>query len=485
MGFWKLLTFISLLLVVSEANINTAYKVHTNIHKYFVDHPESDVISSLLLLKDEVNVKQAVVSVPFKERGQVVFDVLRAKAAATQPPVIKELELLGVEYKPYWIVNMIAVKANYSAILRAATHGAIANIHPNFEFRVNLETPDDDEIHVESPNAIEWNINRVNAPKVWELGFRGKGGVVAGADTGVQWEHPALKNQYRGFNAETGAADHNYNWWDAVHATGSRCGANSRFPCDDSGHGTHTVGTMVGDDGAANQIGVAPDAKWVACRNMNAGLGTPQTYIECLQFFVAPTDLNGERHDPAKRPHVIGNSYGCPPSEGCVADSLLKAVENVAFAGIFMSVSAGNSGPSCSTVDAPPGTYRQVFSVGALGANSNTIASYSSRGPVRTGGTELVKPEISAPGSSVRSAYPTNNYASLSGTSMASPHISGIIALLWTAKPELAFNVEASALLLQSTALPLASTACGGNSTQNNVYGSGAVDVLAAVIHKD
>jgi len=427
-------------------------------------------------------VKAAVLNVPFEERGQVVFDVLTKKAATTQPAVIEALEALGVHYKTYWLVNMIVIEANYSTILSIAEHSAIGNIHPNFEFRVELEMPEE-EFQPTAPSAIEWNVNKVNAPKVWDLGFTGKGFVVAGADTGVQWDHPALRTQYRGYST-SGAANHNYNWWDAVHTTGSRCGANAQAPCDDSGHGTHTVGTMVGTDHANNQIGVAPGAQWIACRNMNAGYGTPTTYIECLQFFVAPTDLTGKNPDPSKRPHAIGNSYGCPASEGCVADSLQTAVSNVVAAGIFMAVSAGNDGPSCSTVNTPPAIYEDVFSVGALGYNTNTIASYSSRGPVTVDKSGIIKPEISAPGSSVRSAYPTNTYSTLSGTSMASPHITGIITLLWNAKPELERDIDRTSKLIQLSALPLASTTCGGNSTQNNVYGYGGVDVLASATYK-
>jgi len=314
------------------------------------------------------------------------------------------------------------------------------------------------------------------------LGHTGKGFTVAIADTGIQWDHPALQPQYRGF--VDGVIDHNYNWWDAVHTTGSRCGASSQVPCDDNGHGTHTTGTAAGDDHGSNQIGVAPGAKWIGCRNMNAGAGTPVLYIECLQFFVAPTDLKGANPDPSKRPHVIGNSYGCPASEGCVANSLQIGVNNVIAAGIFMSVSAGNSGPSCATVSDPPGTYANVFSVGALAQNSATIASYSSRGPVTLNGVTIPKPEISAPGSSVRSSYPTNSYASLSGTSMASPHITGIIPLLWGAKPELERNIPATISALTLSAIHREATTCGGNTTHNNVYGFGEVDVLAAATIK-
>jgi len=304
-------------------------------------------------------------------------------------------------------------------------------------------------------------------------GYRGEGFVVANADTGVAWNHPALVNQYRG---STSPVNHNYNWWDAVHETGSSCGRDTKAPCDDNGHGTHTTGTAVGWDGANNQIGVAPRAQWIGCRNMNAGYGTPVTYIECLQFFIAPTDLNGQNPDPTKAPHVIGNSYGCTSSEGCSIGTLTKAIEAVLAAGIFMSVSSGNSGPSCSSIREPPAVDKGICSVGALGYSSNTIASYSSRGPIGS----IVAPNIVAPGSSVRSAYPPTGYASLSGTSMASPAVTGAIPLIWQANSNLVRRVAETLTLIQSTATPLASTACSSSGNPNNVYGYGCLDLSKA-----
>ncbi len=153
---------------------------------------------------------------------------------------------------------------------------------------------------------------------MWAAGYTGQGAVIGGQDTGYDWDHPALKNQYRGWNGAS--ADHDYNWHDAIHVTGSICGANSPEPCDDDDHGTHTMGTMVGDDGLGNQIGMAPGARWIGCRNMNDGVGTPATYTECYEWFIAPYPVGGtpDQGDPSKAPDVINNSWGCPPSEGCL-----------------------------------------------------------------------------------------------------------------------------------------------------------------------
>jgi len=388
---------------------------------------------------------------------------------------------------------MFAVTANKSVIASLVERSDVKELSANKKFKANLERIDypvntnpENEPFEPSVRAdpAEWNLDWVKAPLVWDKGIKGNGFTVANADTGVQHIHPALVKNYRGTISQ-GQYDHNYNWWDAIHETGSSCGASSRVPCDDNGHGTHTTGTACGDGSERpnrQRIGVAPDAKWIGCRNMNAGYGTPQTYIECLQFFIAPHDLNGANPKPELRPHVIGNSYGCPPSEGCTSQGVLQeAVDNVINAGIFMSVSAGNSGPSCSTARDPPSFYPNVFSVGALGARTNNIASYSSRGPIFYLTIQQQLPNMVAPGSSVVSCMPGNRYQALSGTSMASPHITGIIPLLWEAIPSISRNINATRDLLQKTSLRIPNSQCGGTGDHNNVYGFGAVNVLAAV----
>jgi serine protease AprX len=303
----------------------------------------------------------------------------------------------------------------------------------------------------------------------------------------VQWDHPALRAHYRGWTGTT--ADHSYQWWDAIHdGAGSPCPNSSPAPCDDQGHGTHTTGTMIGDDGLGNQIGVAPAARWIGCRNMDRGFGTPSRYVECFQFFLAPTDLSGQNADPSRRPHVVNNSWTCPPSEGCPSQALQIAVDNLEAAGIFAAMAAGNSGGAgCGSVNEPPAIYAAAFSVGAYDA-SNVLAGFSSRGPVLLDGSNRLKPDLSGPGVNVRSAYPTNSYAALQGTSMATPHVAGAVALLWSARPELARDVVATRALLLRTANPNVTVnppqTCGGISSgtiPNDSFGYGRVDALAVV----
>jgi len=418
------------------------------------------------------------------QRGRIVFDALRNVAASTQPAVRAQLEALGLQYRAFWIANAFAVEGNRAAVEALAARPDVQAIESDEAFTVQLEQPT-----VQSPEAVTtagWDLTWINVPAVWALGDTGQNTVYANADTGVQWDHPALKSHYRGWNGTT--ADHNYNWWDAIHSdidgNGNPCGFNLAVPCDDNGHGTHTMGTGVGDDGAGNQIGVAPGAKWISCRNMDANVGRPSTYIECMQFFLAPTDLSGNNPDPSKHPDAVGNSYTCPASELCNANSLLTAMDNMRAAGIFMAASAGNSGSACSTVSDPPALYDSAITIGATGFQTDTIASYSSRGPVTADGSNRGKPDLVAPGSSVRSSYPTNTYATLSGTSMASPHVAGAVALLWSAFPNLRGNVDHTEFILEQTAVHLTTTqGCGGDTSSqvpNNVYGYGRIDVLAA-----
>ena len=254
-------------------------------------------------------------------------------------------------------------------------------------------------------------------------------------------------------------------------------------PCDDHSHGTHTTGTTSGDDGAGNQVGVAPGAKWIGCRNMDQGNGTPTTYTECFQFFMAPTDLNGNNPNPELRPHVMNNSWGCPPSEGCAADTLQQIVENTEASGIFVEVSAGNAGPNCSSVVDPPAIYNASYSTAALNTGTTTVAGFSSRGPVTIDGSGRIKPNIAAPGNPSRSSTNSSDtaYASFSGTSMAGPHVVGVVALLWSAHPELVRDIAATKAVLNNTANPNLTAAngtqCGGiDHVPNNHFGYGLVD---------
>ncbi len=415
-------------------------------------------------------------------RLRSAVDQLRQHASATQASLIGALNRLGIPHRAFWVSNDIWVRTSKARLLQLLQRPDITHAFSNAPFRVNLpntETP----WQVHSPNAIEWNVDKVSAPAVWALGFTGEGVVVGGQDTGYQWNHPALINAYRGWNGST--ADHNYNWHDAIHVANGSCPADSPQPCDDNSHGTHTMGTIVGDDGQGNQVGVAPGARWIGCRNMNNGFGTPASYTECFQWFMAPTDLNNQNPDPGKAPQVINNSWGCISSEGCTDPNQLKTVvDNVVAAGIVVVVSAGNNGSACSSIADPPAIYASALTVGST-TSTDSLSGFSGRGPVTVDGSNRLKPDISAPGSSVRSSVPGGGYGFKSGTSMASPNVTGVTALLLSAAPSLAGQPAAIRAVLTGSAVPKTTTQnCGsvpGSQSPNNSYGWGRIDALAAV----
>jgi subtilisin family serine protease len=245
------------------------------------------------------------------------------------------------------------------------------------------------------------------------------------------------------------------------------------------------MGTMVGDDDQGNQIGMAPAAKWIGCRNMNdAGIGSPASYIECYQWFVAPTDLDDANPDPSKGPDVINNSWSCPPGEGCTSNILLAVVQSVRAAGILTVHSAGNRGPTCGSVDYPAAIYDESFTVGAT-TYTDVIWSGSSRGPVTVDGSNRLKPDISAPGTSIYSSILNGGFGYMSGTSMAAPHVAGVAALLISAYPQIAGQVDLLEEIMNSSALPkFSSQNCGGiqgTVQPNNTYGFGRIDALSAL----
>src|ERR1041385_4404389 len=454
------------------------------------DTADGKSASVVILLADQADVSAGYGMRDQDARGWFVYNTLSQHAARTQSGIRNLLNSRGVTYQSFFVVNMLVAKADRALVEALAARADVARVDSNRPTRW-IEDPSiaNFAFAPENPATIEWGVQDVNAPQVWAMGFTGQGIVIGNEDTGMRWTHNALKPHYRGWNGVI--ADHNYNWHDSIHdSVGNPCGNDSQFPCDDYGHGTHTTGTTAGDDGAGNQIGVAPGAQWIGCRNMDQGNGTPARYTECFPFFIAPTDLNGQNPNPALRPHVINNSWTCPVSEGCTTgDELRMIVENTQSAGIFVEASAGNDGSACSTVSDPPAYYEASFSTGAIDI-SNTLAGFSSRGPVTRDGSNRLKPNISAPGVNVRSSYYTSDttYANLSGTSMAGPHVVGTVALLWSARPQLVRDIATTKMVLENTANPNVIVnpvqTCGGipsTTIPNNSFGYGRVDALAAV----
>lgn len=436
--------------------------------------------------------EQTTISLPdgLDKNGQTmaVYKQLQKAAANSQQSLIETLKNEGAQVKPYVVINAVHVSAPLSILTTIAARDDVAFLHNNQPFQLDIQSARSSPFFTaDAFQSTEWGIEKIGAPLLWADGITGTGAIIAGQDTGYNWNHPALINQYRGWDGDT--ADHNYNWHDAISSdingdNNNPCGYSLTVPCDDIGstHGTHTMGTMIGETNGY-QIGVAPGAEWIACRNMEEGYGTPETYIDCFEWFLAPTDLNDENPDPSKAPHVINNSWGCPTSEGCstfnfgVMDTVIN---NLRAAGIVVVTSAGNSGSSCNSVRTPAAIYEGSFAVGATNINDG-ITSFSSRGPVTVDGSGRIKPNVTAPGDAVRSATGTTGYGTLSGTSMAAPHVAGAVGLMISAYPPIAGNVEAIESYLEETADFLGIGSCGGDETFNNTYGHGRINVASAV----
>jgi subtilisin family serine protease len=399
-------------------------------------------------------------------RRAYVYEQLKETADASQGGVRSDLEKMGADYTPYWIVNAIKVTGGEGLLRNLAARGGVSRIVPERTHPVPEPKPGTDEANV---NIVEWGIARINADDVWStFGVRGEGIVVANIDTGVEYTHPAVVGQYRG-NLGGGNFDHNYNW----HDPSMICGNPSLAPCDNNAHGTHTMGTMVGDDGAGNQIGVAPAARWMAAKGCESNFCSDSALLSSGQWVLAPTDLNGQNPRPDLGANVVNNSWG-----GGSGDPFYQAtVDAWVAAGIFPAFSNGNAGPGCGS-SGSPGDFLNTYSAGAIDINGN-IAGFSSRGPSAFGGE--LKPNIAAPGVNVRSSVPGNGYANFSGTSMAAPHLSGTVALMWSAAPALIGDLATTRTLLDDTATDRPDAQCGGTDDDNNVFGEGELNAFAAV----
>lgn len=494
-----LLSVVGLCLFLSAgAAISRTDKISHELKKELSHKNTAEV---MVYLGEEAALQDAAHIEERAERIRFVYESLKKNAQFTQANAIALLEKRKMEYRSYHIVSAIYLPhADLKLLRELSALPEVKRIELNGHYALKMPKTDLSQIDVkkELGDEIPENLKFIGADRVWnELGVRGEGIVIAGQDTGFAWQHPALKRQYRG---NVGLkANHNYNWHDSIHTssfTNNACGTNSLEPCDDSTHGTHTMGTMLGDDGDQNHIGVAPNAQWIGCRNMDQGVGTPASYLECFEYFLAPYPLNGNpRTDgrPDLAPHVINNSWGCPSNEGCRGEEFLQSVRALHAAGILVVVAAGNDGPRCNTVTAPPAIYSgEVVVVAALDHRNGNITSFSSRGPSSWNGG--MGANVAAPGSTIRSSVPSGGlgdglYDYMSGTSMASPHVAGAVALLWSARPDLKGKIAETFRAIEKSATPKTSSqSCGkfpGNQVPNAVFGYGQLNIYNAIKYKE
>src|SRR6185503_17451058 len=312
-----------------------------------------------VILKDQADLSSVNQMQDIDQRRTAAYQTLTEHANETQADLRNTFDTVGMDYTPYYLVNALEVRGGTLVRLFLLTRPEVDRVISSPRLRPASQNEAQPMGRGDSPpTGIGWNVTMIGADKVWEeFGVHGEGIVVGQSDSGADVNHPELKESYRG---NIGGDD--YNWFDPWNGKPS--------PYDDGGHGTHTLGTIVGQNG----IGIAPGATWFACANLVRNLANPALYLDCMQFMLAPFPQDGDPFtdgDPTRAADILNNSWGCPELEGCDADSLKAAADNLRAAGIFVVVSTGNDGPLCNTVHAPLSLYDSAFSVGAISEFGN------------------------------------------------------------------------------------------------------------------
>lgn len=415
-------------------------------------------------------------------KGRLVVTELKATAARSQTDARALVARThGAKATTGWLTNSLFVDATGKTAAKLARDLAkldgVTSVREEKIYPLVKPVPigpllDGDPLACLEEPVVCYGLDLIDAPEAWGLGVTGSGIVVANVDTGVDFEHPALVNQYRG-NVGGGTFSHDYNWWDPTGVCGD-------VPCDNAAHGTHTMGTMVGGDGPGPMtpdIGVAPGARWIAAKGCEDFGCSESSLVSSGEFMLAPTKLDGTDADPALAPDVVNNSWGGGPGEEFYRD----IVTAWRAAGIVPVFASGNAGPGCDS-GGSPGDYPEAFSVGAVDI-TDTIAEFSSRGPsVFEDQGKATNPNVSAPGVDVVSSVPGGGYEAFSGTSMATPHTAGTIALVLSSA--LGVTGEQAMDAVRTTAIDHLDDQCGGaaDGDPNNVYGDGRIDAYQAVL---
>jgi subtilisin family serine protease len=495
------LVLIALLAVISwgsYAYADDVDEIRQNSHEVQVDPQllaemnENGRAGYLIYFKDKADLSPAY-EMDWEARGHFVVDTLRETAALSQRNVRAYLDHEGIAYRHFWIDNIVAVESSninvlnglliFSEIDAIQAKADMFLIEP--EGRVNEAVP----MALDTLLAPEPNLVQVKAPDVWALGIRGQGTVIANIDSGVRYTHNALVNQYRG-NLGGGSFDHNFNWLDPDGGTVA--------PTDTNGHGTHVMGTMVGYDGGANEIGVAPESEWIACRGCPPTGCSQAGLLACAEWVAAPYAIgNPGSADPDLRPNAVNNSWGnCQQTYNNWYQGLVDAWHAAGIIPVFANGNSSNCGysspPGLNTVG-NPARYGNVTGVGSSGTSNGQYAPHSNWGPTdnpdtvnpQPGWADL-KPQVIAPGVTIRSSVISSDsaYASTgwTGTSMSAPHVTGMIALMWQAAPCLIGDYATTETIIEQTATPIMYDDLGsGPRSPNYATGWGEINVLDAV----
>ncbi len=405
-------------------------------------------------------------------RVKYVYHRLLETASHSQE-LFEWLEEQGAQPSRLLTANAIAATLNAAQLSQLVENPQVRQISSNHQYAIiqpDPTTPEGPQLPIlpaHQPGAVEWNIAKIRADDAWStFGVTGEGAVIGIMDTGVMFNHPALVNSYRGKLGD-GNFDHNYNWFDLVNG--------DLIPYDDHGHGSMITGIVSGDDGAGNQIGVAPGADWIAVKVCSVGGVCDEFDVHtAFQWMMAPTDLNSENPDPTKAPQVVFGGWG---SIGC-DNTFENDIMVLRAAGILPIFSTGGGGGECNTMGSPA-DLPDVLAAGATDQN-DLIAPFSPRGPSCYSGG--IKPDVSAPGVEIRSRFNNGGYVTWSGTAESAAHAAGVAALIISANSSV--GTDELLGILYSTALCIDNSQCGGSACPgaNNVYGHGRIDAYKAVL---
>lgn len=468
-----------------SADVETSPRVHPGVHRALRAQTTVNLIVTMRTGTDSVlnNAEEADTAASDSRGDQIeaLVNSLETSAKSSQQQVTSLLaqeaesstSLFSLS-ESFWITNQVYIKdATSELLMKLITRSEIADIREEAIFSIEEPTSvtvlSEEDIQLETNGSVAvgesisaaWGVNKIGAVDVWAKGYTGENVVVANIDTGVRQTHVTLRDNYLG----------DYGWFDPV--------ANTTSPTDGAGHGTHVMGLIAGTKG----IGVAPGAKWMACRGCQAAdTCTESAMLACSQFVLCPTDTAGssESRNCSKAPHIINNSWGTTQGDTTFS-AVIQAWRKAGIIPFFANGNIVKNG--CGTVVAPADDP-DVIAVGAT-TGSDVLWTYSAMGPTPTG---LLKPDVVAPGADVYSAWRTRDtiYAIASGTSMAAPHAAGVAALLLGASPNMTFSDVQSALRSSAShaSLVSANRTCGNTTDTefpNNVFGYGRIDALAAL----
>ena len=397
-------------------------------------------------------------------RHERVVRALQEMTLRTQPDVRRSLEEARSRgevqrFHPYWVSNVIGVTATVDFIYRLSQRPDVGVIYEDRVIPLDktFRLSEEGEAPPIVPMDVEPGVTSMRADSLWRAGITGDGVLVCNLDTGVNGNHPALADRWRGNDPGVTPQEA---WFDPYN--------NSIFPVDDGNHGTGTMGCMTGvDPVSGDTIGVAPGAKWIAANCFEDAITTSGAFTAAFEWTIDP---DGNPATISDVPDIINNSWGSGP--GCTDGDWSSIDANIA-AGVMVVFSAGNDGPGAMTVSTPASritTSTNAFAVGATNA-SNSIASFSSRGPSPCDGV-TIKPEVVAHGSNIRTASQSGGYMIASGTSFSGPYAAGALALLRDISPDA--TPDQLMEILMSTAVDL------GPAGEDNSYGHGIPDLVEA-----